>query len=292
MCVARSAPTSPRRSCGDVIGLTATTGSDAPRDTRPVRCHAGPVAAGQSERRGVLRPRTRTRHSQSTALEIGLLAHRSDTRAERHTHTVRSQSWVLGLCVTVLVLTVTACSGGNPTRATSATTNPSPTTGGRHRSVEPLPRRRALGPCPAEAPAADVTELNAGVAGLSRQLVPLTSLIKVRVCTYSAGGLLYRSAVLKRTAAADLEVETNELRTYLPSGAVPRCVEPTVSLVNFLSSRDQVEVYEDSCGVAKATNGVLTVHPTVRWLNRLRHYTTTRPKRHQQRALNGPTALS
>lgn len=205
---------------------------------------------------------------------------------------MRSQSWVVVTGVTLLVLSVSACSGGDPKGASPTTTHAAPTTGARHPSGRPRPRRRALGPCPAQAPDADVTKLNAGVAGLSRQLVPLTTLIKVRVCTYSAGGLLYRSAVLKRQAAADLEVETNDLGTYLPTGVIPRCVEPTISLVDFLSSRDQVEVYEDSCDVAKATNGVLTVRPTVRWLNRVRHYTTTRPKRRHQPALTAPTGRS
>jgi len=120
--------------------------------------------------------------------------------------------------------------------------------------------------------------LNAGVPGLSRQLVPLTTLVKVRVCTYSAGGLLYGSVVLKRAAAVDVEVETNQLGAYFRSGVVPRCTEPAISLINFLGSRDQVVVYENSCGVAKATNGVVTVRPTVTWLSQLEHYTTTRPK--------------
>jgi len=124
-----------------------------------------------------------------------------------------------------------------------------------------------------------VTKLNTGVPGLTRQLIPLTTLIKVRVCTYSAGGLLYGSVVLKRTAAIDVEIETNQLGSYVRTSVVPRCVEPAISLLNFLSSRDQVVVYENSCGVAKATNGALTVRPTVKWLSRLEHYTSTRPKR-------------
>jgi hypothetical protein len=183
----------------------------------------------------------------------------------------------------VLLLSATGCSGGGGKHAAGATTNASTTTNGRRRLVGPPPRRRALGPCPTRAPHAAVTELNTGVPGLSRQLVPLTTLIKVRVCTYSAGGLLYGSVVLKRAAAADVEVETNQLGTYFRTGVVPRCIEPAISLINFLSSRDQVVVYENSCGVAKATNGALTVRPTVKWLSRLAHYTTTRPKRRPHR---------
>lgn len=191
---------------------------------------------------------------------------------------MRSRSCVFGTYLTVLVLSVTACSGGGVKHAARTSSNVSTTTNGRRASVGPPPRRRALGSCPTHAPDAKVTSLNAGVPGLSRQLVPLTTLIKVRVCTYSAGGLLYGSVVLKRTAAVDVEVDTNQLGAYVRTGVVPRCVEPAISLINFLGSRDQVVVYENSCGVAKATNGVLTVSPTVKWLSRLEHYTTTRAK--------------
>jgi hypothetical protein len=197
---------------------------------------------------------------------------------ERSRRVRGSRSCVFGAYLTLLLVAVTACSGGVGKHAAGATSPASTTTNGRRRAVGPPPRRRALGSCPAHAPDADVTSLNAGVPGLSRQLIPLPTLIKVRVCTYSARGLLDGSVVLKRRAAMDVEVETNHLETYFQAGDVPHCVEPAISLINFLGSRNQVVVYENSCGVAKATNGVLTVRPTVTWLSRLEHYITARPK--------------
>jgi len=115
-------------------------------------------------------------------------------------------------------------------------------------------------------PDKSLAAINAGVAGLSKELVPITAL-KVRLCNYGPMRQLASSALGQSIGAARLATEANGFRQFSP----PRflgCHEMDVTLLIFASESQQVSIETYGCGgVNVATNGVLTVRPTTTWLN-------------------------
>jgi len=157
-----------------------------------------------------------------------------------------------------------------------------------------------LGPCPKTYPNTPLTKLNAGVAGLDKTLVPITTL-RVRICkdaTPTDGERFLRtgliaSALLARPAAAALTDETNRLaatHTALfgcfgsASGPEPIRAGPTF-FVTFAGRARQVTLLAPfaRAGTSRRlpceanANGFFDAAPTAKWGEQLQLLTTAAP---------------
>ncbi|MGO9876576.1 MAG: hypothetical protein ACLPVY_22600 [Acidimicrobiia bacterium] len=107
---------------------------------------------------------------------------------------------------------------------------------------------------------------NAGVAGLTKMLVPIAAL-NVRLCNYNNFGELASYAVFRPVPTSEVEVQANGFPTYvLPRGGLG-CAKSNPSMLTFASDSQRVTVETFGCGFMVATNGALTVRPTANWLN-------------------------
>jgi len=152
-----------------------------------------------------------------------------------------------------------------------------------------------LGPCPKTYPNTPFAKLNAGVNGLDKKLVPIIA-SRVRVCSYQTvpNGKAAVGSPPPSTAVAQLENETNRLQKrpiyYWRDGCVKH---PGTLFVTFASDSQRVDLLAIVGCDSPATNGVLHVDPTAKWLNELQRYasphTSTVPTRPLPPCLPGPT---
>jgi len=171
--------------------------------------------------------------------------------------------------IVVLALLVAGCSSGGQKTA-PLTTNPTrPTT----TTVSPWRVVGDLRTCPPKAPTESVTNLNVGVQGLDKKLVPITALT-VRVCRYprAISPLFYDSQ-----AAGQFENQTNRLATQPAAGAsgIVGCADGPLYVLTFASEREQVDIEVPGCGYA--TNGVLDANRSAQWLSELQTPTMGTP---------------
>jgi hypothetical protein len=125
-----------------------------------------------------------------------------------------------------------------------------------------------LGPCPSTDSSFDPEGTIVGVRGLTTKMVPITAL-NVLICRYGLNGQLVRVAVLKPAAAAQLEADTNGLKTSTRAvGFSCHPAKPSFFLA-FANDTQQVHL-QDVCG--GMGNGVSWTRPTTRWLNELAQY--------------------
>jgi hypothetical protein len=192
-----------------------------------------------------------------------------------HPHTeVMTRTTAMGLAA--LFVCVPACSsGGAKTSSATTTTKPLATTtlgrvtrysGGLDgKGVTPS----HLGPCPKTFPRASLQQLNAGVTGLERALVPIV-VVKVRLCEYSpndsTGGQLplqlVASGLLTSKRAVSFEQNTNRLsRQVGPIFGSQGPPEP-VEFVTFASDAHHVSI-DDGAGLL--TNGAFVAKSTASW---------------------------
>jgi len=176
--------------------------------------------------------------------------------------------------ITTGALLVTGCSGGDGNHASPTTTNVSTsTTAATSTTVSPSQVIAYRSKCPSIAPSESLSAINARVSGLGTKLVPFAAL-SVRICGYAAAGQLGGSVLVKPTAAAQFERETNLLRPP-PRLFNGNCGGVSPFLVIFASDTEQVDVADVACGSLDATNGVFSALPTAEWLSELGRYTET-----------------
>lgn len=180
---------------------------------------------------------------------------------------------VLTVCCALGALAAACSSGGGKPSATATTrssvrASPTTTSVRVYPTVAGQPSAGVgLGPCPKTFANTSLTKLNAGVAGLDTQLVPIAA-TKVRTCRWNSGGRLNDGGFLSAESLGKFVDETNRLPKS--SSAAPRRAHPRDSLiasqpiyVTFATDSQQVTVRFDALGAV--TNGVLSVEPTCGW---------------------------
>jgi hypothetical protein len=170
-------------------------------------------------------------------------------------------------CVVAAALGVASCSAGGPKQASASPT-------ARATAIADAHVVAHLSSCPATFPSGSLATLNAGIAGLDEQLVPIAA-VNVLACTYDDAGAHLAGAVrLGATVAAPFEGDTNSIsRQTLP---LPACSPPPPSATSyfliFASDAQRVRVGVPA-GCAGLTNGVFVAAPAAQWRNQLRLYT-------------------
>ncbi len=189
---------------------------------------------------------------------------------------------VFGACLVGAALLVAGCSSGSgnhatPTTTRATTTNPLPVSA----SVGCPPRGRPLyecilrhkpkpvTPCPKTQPNMSLTKLNAGVAGLDKELVPI-AVTKVWICWNSGGRLNDGGYINPESTVVPFVRETNRISTSLTKGppmapAVPTDIGYQPIYLTFAGHSRQVTLRLDEDGSGAVTNGVLSGNPPGIW---------------------------
>ena len=170
---------------------------------------------------------------------------------------------------TVAVLVAGCSSAGK--QAAPMTTNP--TRPNTTTTVSPWHVVGDLRKCSSKAPTEPVTNLNAGMQGLDKKLVPITA-VTVRVCRYPQA---IAPSFYDSQAAGQFETLTNRLAIQSAAGApgIVGCADGPLYVLTFASDKEQVDIEARGCG--KATNGVLDANPNTHWLNLLQTPTMEPP---------------
>jgi hypothetical protein len=186
----------------------------------------------------------------------------------------RLSAYVLVAAAALLV--VGCSSGGNHATPTTTRATTTSVTGtalggssfvGKTGSVSTPPIRPALVPCPQQLPGVSLTKLNAGITGLAEKVVPIAS-VKARVCRFGLAEQLQYDDVLSKSAATQIEDETNRLLAVAPDYS-PTCPSGIPAyFITFASGSQRVVVMYNGCGVV--TNGVRSAQADTNWLDELR----------------------
>jgi hypothetical protein len=190
-----------------------------------------------------------------------------------------AKSQAFGTGLVALAILVGGCSSGGGKQSTPKKTTPTTTAAtapiipnGNLPVNTATPRLVAnLGPCPSTYPNTPLTKLNAGVAGLDKKLVPIIA-SRVRVCSYQhlPNGNAAVGSPPPPGAVAQLENETNRLRRRPIYSWRGGCVKyPGTLFVTFASDSQRVDLLANVGCDTPATNGVLHVDPTAKWLTEL-----------------------
>ena len=172
------------------------------------------------------------------------------------------------LVLGVLVVGLGACSSSSKQSATTTL----PATG---TTVTAPPVTGELGPCPAIFPRAQLSTLNAGVAGVDAKLVPFDA-TSVRVCTYSLKSLT-GSGTLTGSAATTFETDTNALTKA--AGPIT-CAKQNITRLFYLSfqgATQRVHLGEsDACG-GGVSNGTFVAKEAAPWTTEVLHAAAKKP---------------
>jgi hypothetical protein len=116
-----------------------------------------------------------------------------------------------------------------------------------------------------------LAKLNAGVAGLDKELVPLEA-TKVWICVWNSDRRLNGGGyILPESNVASFVKETKNIRTSLTKGtqiapSVPTGIGYQPIYLAFASRSRQVTLRLDEYGSGAVTNGVVSGTPSTLWL--------------------------